>query len=214
MAYIRTSQFAASINPLKSAIAANPQLRLAYINLGASYTELGQDEEAVQVLERAEKIFPDDPEVLFSLGSLHYRLMFKAYGRMAQVAPNSYRYDQVMGQSFEEREEYRAAIVEFQKAIRENPQAPGLHYALGNVLWLQGHWGEARQEFEAELAISPEDYQSTWKLGNSYLQERQYDKALPYLREALQQKPSMGGPYQDLGKLYLETHDNERALFI
>lgn len=91
--------------------------------------------------------------------------------------------------------------------------APGLHYALGNVLWLQAHWPEARQEFEAELAISPEDYQSTWKLGNSYLQERQYDKALPYLQKALQEKPTLGGAYQDLGKLYMETHDNERAVF-
>jgi tetratricopeptide (TPR) repeat protein len=213
MSYIRISQFAASIDPLKKAIAANPQLRLAYINLGASYDELGDDEEAVQVLQRAQKVFPADPEVLYSLGSLYYRLMFKAYGKMAEVAPNSYRYDQVMGQSFEEREEYPAAMVEFQKAIKENPQAPGLHYALGNVLWLQGRWGEARQEFEAELAISPEDSQSTWKLGNSYLQERQYDKAMPYLQKAIRQKPSLGGAYQDLGKLYLETHDNEHALY-
>jgi len=118
----------------------------------------------------------------------------------------------VLGQSFEEREEYPAAIVEYQKAIKENPVAPGLHYALGNVFWLQGHWPEARQEFEAELEISPEDYQSIWKLGNSYLQERQYDKALPYLEKAVQEKPTLGAAYQDLGKLFLETHDNQRAL--
>ncbi len=213
MAYIHNSQFAASIEPLKKAIALNPKLRLAYINLGESYNELGKDEDAVQVLQHAERVFPDDPEVLYSLGSLYYRLMFKTYGKMAQVAPNSYRYDQVMGQSFEEREEYPAATVEYQKAIKENPHAPGLHYALGNVLWLQGHWAEAREQFEAELAISPEDYQSTWKLGNCYLQDRQYDKALPYLQKAIQQKPTLGGAYQDLGKLYMETHDNDHALY-
>ncbi len=213
MAYIHNSQFAASIEPLKKAIAINPHLRLAYINLGESYNELGKDEEAVDVLQRAEKVFPDDPEVLYSLGSLYYRLMFKTYGKMAQVAPNSYRYDQVMGQSFEEREEYPAATVEFQKAIKENPSAPGLHYALGNVLWLQGHWADAREQFEAELAISPEDYLSTWKLGNSYLQEHIYDKALPYLQKAIQQKPTLGGAYQDLGRLYMETHDNDHALY-
>ncbi len=213
MAYIHNSQFAASIDPLKKAIAINPHLRLAYINLGESYSEIGKDEEAVQVLQHAEKVFPNDPEVLYSLGTLYYNLMFKTYGKMAQVAPNSYRYDQVMGQSFEEREEYPAATVEFQKAIKDNPHAPGLHYALGNVLWLQGHWADAREQFEEELAISPEDYLSTWKLGNSYLEEHQYDKALPYLQKAVQQKPSLGEAYQDLGRLYMETHDNDHALY-
>ena len=213
MAYVRTSQFEQSIKPLEKAISFNPKLRQAYINLSGSYVEVGKDEEALQVLQRAEKIFPDDVEVLYSLGSLHYQLMFKIYGKMARLAPNSYRYDQVMGQSFEERQEYPAAIVEFQKALKENPQAPGLHYALGNVYWIQGQYANAKREFEAELQISPEDYLSTWKLGNIYLQERQFDKALPYLRKAVQDKPTLGEAYQDLGKLYLQTNDNERALF-
>lgn len=213
LAYVRTSQFEQSIKPLEKAIALDPKVRQAYINLSGSYNEVGKEEMAVQVLQRAGKIFPDDVEVLYSLGGLYYDLMFKTYGKMARVAPNSYRYDQVMGRSFEARQEYPAAIVEFQNAIKDNAQAPGLHYDLGNVFWLQGHYAEARREFEAELEISPEDYLSTWKLGNIYLQERQFDKALPYLQEAIRVKPSLGEAYQDLGKLYMETHDNDRALF-
>src|SRR5207253_8152147 len=116
------------------------------INLGASYNEVGKAEEALEVLQRAEKIFPNDEEVLYSLGSLHYDLMFKTYGKMAQVAPNSYRYHQVMGQSFEERQEYPGAIVEFQKALQENPLAPGLHYALGSVYWLEGQYASVKRE--------------------------------------------------------------------
>ncbi len=212
MAYVRTSQFEQSIKPLEKAIALNPKVRQAYINLSGSYNEVGKEEMAVEVLQRAAKIFPDDVEVLYSLGSLYYHLMFKTYGKMARVAPNSYRYDQVMGRSFEARQEYPAAIVEFQNAIKDNPQAPGLHYDLGNVYWLQGHYVEARREFEAELEISPEDYLSTWKLGNSYLHERQFDKALPYLQKAIRQKPDLGGAIEDLGKLYVEINENERAL--
>ena len=33
------------------------------------------------------------------------------------------------------------------------------------------------------------------------------------MQTALQQRPGFGGPYQDLGKLYLETQNYERALF-
>jgi tetratricopeptide (TPR) repeat protein len=212
MAYVRTAQFEKSIQPLEKAIAQDPKIRQAYINLSGSYEELGNDEDAVRVLQRAAKLFPDDIEVLYSLGTLHYHLMFRAYGKMARAAPNSYRYHQVMGQSFEQREEYPEAIVEFKEALKVNSQAPGLHYALGNVYWIQGHYADAMREFEAELEISPEDYMSTWKVGNIYLAERQYDKARPYLEKAIRVKPTLGEAYQDLGKLYLETHEHEKAL--
>jgi tetratricopeptide (TPR) repeat protein len=213
MAYVRTNQSEKSIQPLIKAISLDPKVPQAYINLSGSFQALGKDEEAVQVLQQAAKLFPDDPEVLYCLGSLHYQLMFKAYGQMAKVAPNSYRYNQVLGQSFQERMEYPAAIVQFQKAIDENHQAPGLHYSLANVYWLQGLYAKAKPEFEAELELSPEDYRATWKLGNIYLQNREYDKALPLLEKALQQKADLGGALQDLGKLYLQTNDTERALF-
>jgi tetratricopeptide (TPR) repeat protein len=212
MAYVRTGQFKESIAPLRKAIALNPKLQEAYINLSGSYHELGKDEEALEVLQRAQKVFPNDAEVLYSLGTLYYHLMFKTYGKMARVAPNSYRYDQVMGKSFEEREEYPAAIYEYQQAIKKNPSAPGLHYALGNVYWLTAQLTKANQQFEAELEISPEDYMATWKLGNIYLQERQFDKALPYLQKVIQEKPDLGQAYQDLGKLYMETNHPQRAL--
>ena len=48
--------------PLQKAISLNPKIREAYINLSASYSQIGQEEfdEAVQVLMRAEKVLPDD----------------------------------------------------------------------------------------------------------------------------------------------------------
>ena len=212
MAYIRTSQYEKSINPLKKAIALNPKLRQAYINLSGSYDSLGKEEEALQVLQRAEKLWPNDVEVLYSLGTLYYHLMFQAYGKMADVAPNSYRYDQVLGKSFEEREEYPEAIAEFQKALMKNPEASGLHYSLGNVYWLSGQLTKAIEQFKAELEMSPEDYLATWKLGNIYLQQHEFDKALPYLQKAVEMNPELGQAYVDLGKVYMQTHNPKQAL--
>ena len=155
MSYIRMSQFADSIKPLQKAITINPKLKLAYMNLGVSYNEVGKSEEALQVLQKAEKVFPDDEDILYSLGSQHYEMMFKAYKKMATVAPNSYRYDQVLGKSFEERQEFGNAIVEYKQALKTNPQAPGLHGALGNIYWIAGRYDEAIPELEAELQIVP-----------------------------------------------------------
>lgn len=212
MAYIRTSQFEKSIPPLKKAIAMNPKLREAYVNLAGSYDSLGRSQEALQVLLRAQKRWPNDVEVLYSLGTLYYHLMFSTYGRMATVAPNSYRYDQVLGKSFEEREEYPEAIVEFQKALKKKPDSPSLHYALGNVYWLSGQNDKAIVQFKAELEMSPQDAVATWKLGNIYLQKREFDKALPYLKKAVKMSPDLGQAFVDLGKLYMQTHRPKEAL--
>jgi tetratricopeptide (TPR) repeat protein len=212
MAYIKTAHFAEAIEPLQKALAANPGIREAYINLSGTYNELDEKEEALQVLQRAEKIFPNDEEILYSLGSLYYDLMFKAYTKMAEVAPHSYRYDQMLGKSYEERQEFSNAIIEYKMALKVNPQAPGLHYALGNVYWLSGHYDDAKPEFEAELQITPEDYLSTWKLGNIYLHKRDYDNALPLLQKAIDEHPTLGLAYRDMGKLYMQTNDNEHAL--
>ncbi len=212
MAYIRLSRFAESIKPLQRAISLNPKQREAYINLSASYNELEKDEESLQVLQQAAKVFPDDQDILYALGTTYYDLMFKTYGKMARVAPNSFRYDQVLGKSFEERQEFGNAIVEYKLALKANPQATGLHYALGNVYWLSGKYDDAKPEFEAELQIAPEDYLSTWKLGNIYLHKRDFDQAQVYLHEAIQQKPNLAQAYRDLGKVYMETHDYDRAV--
>jgi tetratricopeptide (TPR) repeat protein len=118
----------------------------------------------------------------------------------------------VLGKSFEERQEFSNAIVEYKAALQANPQAPGLHSALGNVYWLSGRYDEAKPEFEAELQITPEDYMSTWKLGNIYLHKREYDKAIPYLQEAIREKPNLAQAYGDLGKISIETGDYEHAI--
>ncbi len=212
MAYIRLSRFAESIKPLQRVISLNPKQREAYINLSASYNELEKDEESLQVLQQAAKVFPDDQDILYALGTTYYDLMFKTYGKMARVAPNSFRYDQVLGKSFEERQEFGNAIVEYKLALKANPQASGLHYALGNIYWMSGHYDEAKPEFEAELQVAPEDYLCTWKLGNIYLHYHQYDQANLYLQKAVQQKPTLAQAYRDLGKLTMETGDYDHAL--
>jgi tetratricopeptide (TPR) repeat protein len=42
--------------------------------------------------------------------------------------------------------------------------------------------------------------------------QHQYDKALPYLQRAIEEKPTLPQAYRDLGKLYMETNDYDRAL--
>src|SRR5206468_595622 len=206
-------QYEKSIEPLKKAIALGPGDTRAYLNLGLSYVELGREAEAMEILQKAAELWPQDIEVLYHLGAIYTRLMTTTYQKMAQADPDSYRVHQLLGASYEARKDTRKAIEEYKLAIAKKPDFAGLHYALGNVYWKEGDLEKAEEEFLQELKIAPEDYLTTWKLGNIYLVRKQYDLALQYLEKAVLQKPDLGQAHRDLGKALIGTDGNmERAV--
>ncbi len=213
-AYVRHNQYEKAIDPLKKAIAFNPRELRAYINLGVAYQETGHEEDAARILEKADDLFPKNTEVLYNLGRIYTKLMEKSYQKMAQADPDSYRYHQVMGDSYELRRDYPDATAEYLKALAKcpDPYLPGLHYSLGSSYWMEARWDDAIEQFKQELAISSENYMATWKLADCYLYQRNYDKVRVYLQKALQQKPDLPQADRDMGKLLFQTGQSEQAL--
>jgi tetratricopeptide (TPR) repeat protein len=205
MTYTRTNQYDKSIEPLKEAISLNPGELRAYLNLGLSYIELGKEREALKVLQDAADRWPEDVEVLYNLGIVYTRLMTTTYRKMAEVDSDSHRVHQLLGASYEARRETKKAIEEYKLAIQKKPDFAGLHYALGNIYWREGDLLLAEKEFLEEIKIAPENYLVTWKLGNIYLLNKQYDRAFQYLERAIQQRPDLGQAHRDLGKALLQT---------
>lgn len=214
MAYLRTSQYEKATPPLKKAISLNPQELKAYLNLCFAYQESGHEEDAAKILQKADALFPNNTEVLYNLGKTYTKLMEQSYKEMAQADPDSYRFHQVMGDSYEIRRDYPNAQAEYRKALEKSPDpyTPGLHYSLGNSYWMEAKWDQAIEQFKQELAISPGDYTTTWKLGDTYLFQRKYDEARPYLEKAIQEKPDLAQAYRDMAKLCIQTNQPEAAL--
>src|ERR1035438_5772302 len=183
MAYLRATQYEKAIVPLKKVTTLYPKELKAYINLSYAYQETGHLEESARVLEKANELFPNNTEVLYNRGKSYTKLMEKSYRQMADVDGDSYRFHQVMGDSYELRKDFPNAQAEYLKALEKSPDPylPGLHYSLGSSFWIEGRWDRAVEEFKKELAISPADYMSNWKLGDTYLALRQYDDARTYL---------------------------------
>lgn len=214
MAYLRNSEFQKSVPPLKKVIALYPREVRAYINLSYADQQLGREEDAAKVLQQAQALYPHDTEVLYNLGKTYTKLMERSYKKMAQLDDDSYRFHQVMGDSYELRKDYAHAQAEYLMAVEKcpDPNTPGLHYALGSSYWIVGKWEPAIEQFKLELAISPEDYLTTWKLGDTYLFEKKYDEARTYLERALQENPRPSQANLDMGKLCLQTDQPEKAL--
>lgn len=84
---------------------------------------------------------------------------------------------------------YPAAVEEFQKTLKQNPNMPSLQSWYGQALLMTGDADGAVAAFRRELAANPNDYESNLKLGEILAQRRHYDDAREYLRRALQVRP-------------------------
>ena len=84
--------------------------------------------------------------------------------------------------------EYDKALNLYRDALVDRPEAPELHFNVGDALFKSGDYEKALQEFEQALKI-PVDRaraQAHYNIGNTLFQQQDYEKAIEAYKEALQ----------------------------
>ena len=104
------------------------------------------------------------------------------------------------------KKDYQGALETLRQAEKGNARLPTLHSQLGVALLHVGYSDRARAEFEAELAISPADYNANAFLGWLYHQDGTLDRAATLLEKAYELNQA------DLGVQYLmaQVHQSRR----
>lgn len=143
--------------------------RLAGLGLVQCLAAQGREEEALRLAAQLKALYPDDADVLYQAARLHMRVWNDIMFQMFQKTPGSYRVNQISGEVLETQGQHAEAAAEYRKAISKNPAALNLHYRLGRALLMQSHAPEnleaARREFEAELALNPNDAVAEYQVG-------------------------------------------------
>jgi Ca-activated chloride channel family protein len=83
------------------------------------------------------------------------------------------------------------ALSEYQKAQAAIPEAPQLHYDIGNVLYRQENWAGAAEAYEHALGVAGPDLSSraAYNLGNALFHDEKYDDAVKAYTRALKSAP-------------------------
>lgn len=115
--------------------------------------------------------------------------------------------------------QYDRAIVEFQLALKENPNRPLAQHHIGDALRFQGKHEEAIKAYEAVLKISPTYYCCYTHIGDIYTQMKKPDKAEEAFAkcvEGYRKQIKEGGPQGTISKYHLarffmdhDRHKNE-----
>lgn len=203
-------QFSAVAHCVPQVLTPQPSAKSSYAFARALF-EAGDCEASLKLLSGLAPRDQHSPETFYWRARCYERLATTAYLRLFQVAPDSYRLHQLMGDLDAAKGNDGKAIEEYHLAVGLKPSLPNLHYSLGHLLWKDLKVSEARQELEAELALNPRHAGALNDLGNTYLLEHQPDKALPYLSRALAANPQNPDIHRDLGTAYSEMGDYEKA---
>lgn len=87
---------------------------------------------------------------------------------------------------------YDGASSKYMEAIKSNEKDFTAHYNLGNALYKNKKYEEARTEFEKAQKLSqtlPDKAAALYNLGNTYMQMNQPDKAADFYKQSLKQDP-------------------------
>jgi tetratricopeptide (TPR) repeat protein len=171
--YLNQELWQEAANSYKQAISIKPEYAEAYINLGNAFRELNQFDEAELALKQAITIKPD----------LAY-----AYYNLASV--------QIEQQRFGE------AIINFKNAIQLNSDEEVMYRDLCFALIQAGQYQDAKNIIIEGLVKFPNYVHLHFYLGNLYLHEKLYEKAVSCYQKALEINPEFSAIYPNLGKAY------------
>ena len=191
---------------------ADPVLRrMAGLHLQRTYTGLKRDRDAVDVALRLSSLYPDDPEVLYHSGRLFANFAYLQTMKLATVAPDSVWLHQAAGEANESQGLYDAAIREYRQVLTAAPRRPGIHFRIGRVLLqrskgdassaeMAGDAGEARKEFEAELALDPTNANAAYELAEMQRKAGELEPARTLFEQALSHYPTFEQALVGLGR--------------
>ena len=135
---------------------------------------------------------------------------------MYQKTPGSFRVNQLSGEIFETQARYQEAAAEYRKAIQKNPTALNLHFRLGRALLLQSHepanLQQARQEFEAELALNPSDAVAEYEVGQILQTEQNPSLAAARFEKAVSLDPAFAEALVALAKTKSDAKKYDEAI--
>jgi tetratricopeptide (TPR) repeat protein len=145
--------------------------------------ELGEQEEAVEALERAVQLAPERRDLALQLG-----MVLTQTGRAT------------------------TACDKLRQALERFPDEPELVQALGEAQLAAGRPGDARETLARSLELDPYLYRALLGLGAIAMQEGRAETAIDYFAKATSIHPGLDMPRVNTGLLHVERGELDKAL--
>jgi len=210
--YFRTHKFDKAIAHFELARQLRPINQETWIELGRAYASAGRNKEALSTWKAWLKQHPSDVDALYWIGSTYNSMAQSVLEDMERKDPNHYLVQELEGDQFRLRQEYEKALQAYQKALKAAPNAPGLHFDLGDVYYQTSKYQEARQELEKELAINADHARANFELGDIDIKQGRVEEGMSRLDRALNRNPGLAEAHRSRARGLLAEKRYEDAV--
>ena len=213
----RAAQYEKAIAPLARQIKANPQDKLPRQMLGASYFFTKDFKGAAETLRPLAAI-TENAELTYFYGvsliqiqkNLEAETIFNKLANIAQKKPEVLSY---AAQGFMLLGDYERALKEFRTISGLAPQMPKINFLIGQSLIRLNRFDEAEKAFEQELKINAADESAKYHLALTLIERKvRTDEAMRLLNEAIALRSDYADALYQLGKIYSEKGETEKAI--
>jgi len=193
--------------------------RMCGLELLRAYTNLGRDADAVETSLALNKLYADDPEVLYHTGRIYGNFAYDTLEKLHDRAPGSVWMLQAQGEANESEKNWDGAIVAFNHVLAMDPHRPGIHYQLGRVYLGRFHdtgklpdREEAKREFQAELDIDPGNGNAGYELANLEAESGETTTASERYETILREYPDFEEALVGLAGIDLSSQKADQAV--
>lgn len=198
----------------------DPQVkRMCGLQLLRVYSGLRSDRKAVEVALELNRLYPDDPEVLYHSGRIFGNFAFLNMQKLAQVAPASVWRHQAEAEAYESQGSQDAAISEYRQVLSADPRRPGIHYRIGRTLLSRSRQSNApddvaaaAKEFEHELELDPGNANAAYELGEIHRNAGEFARAQKLFEQALRYYPDFEEAQLGLAAVLMSLQKPDLAL--
>ena len=174
-----------AVQYLKAALKASPNQPEISLWLATAQEISGDIDAEVATMRQALSSQPKDVDLLYLLGHAYERLGKQEVARMEKIAPESFRKEQFLAESYAASNEWPSAVIHFQNALSVSPHQTGLHVELGEVLLHAGKVNQAAREFAEELQLNPQSLRALVRRGEVELIQGNIDATLQDWTQAI-----------------------------
>jgi tetratricopeptide (TPR) repeat protein len=178
------------------------------------YNRFGDLGKSVATVGALRSAYPTNEEVLYTSYRIYSDIAGESMLSLSMVAPKSARMNQVMAHEMARQGDIEGAIKHYREALKLDPQLPGLHFELAEMLSVSSNATEqqdAEGEYKAALQLNQLDERAEYKLGEIAFRRGDVQAAYDHYSKAVQLQPTDAEAMVGLAKTLASMNQPEKA---